>query len=762
MTQENTNGDTRSAAPSAQDRPQIPQHEVSIADLSKKILATDKQYDLSKILSAYQLAEKAHADQKRSSGEPYIIHPLAVADILLDLGMDTDTICVGLLHDVVEDTNYTLDDIRKKFGQDVAMLVDGVTKLNRIPIFDKEQQQAENVRKILLAMSHDIRVMIIKLADRLHNMRTLHFLPPEKRSRISKETLNVYAPMADQLGIWKIKEELSDRAIMFLDPCGCYEIEKELQLKDEDAKNFIEKIQQELRKGLEKSTVIKNPPEVTGRVKSLYSIYRKVYAAIRKEDMHEISEVYDKYAARIIVDTVEECYVAMSVVGMLYQPLPNRTKDYIAMPKPNGYRSIHMTVYAYGLPFEVQIRTHAMHQAAEYGIVAHWKYKQGETSGNMDQWTNWARKLIEEQQNSDDMEEFVRNLKNDARQDVGILTPKGKPIFLPKGSTPIDFAYRIHTEVGNRMIGAKVNGKLVPLDQPLQIGQICEIECSKDPNKGPNRDWLNIVKTTEARSKIRSWLKKECREENIQTGRKTLENELRRNHIRMENDEKLTELLHDEMIRYKCETLDDFLASVGYCGINVSNLIPRLKDRYDKLYKKQEEEKPLSAENMPVYVQKKEDDSYVIVDQIDNLPNHCANCCHPVPGDEIVTFTTRGYGLAIHRADCPNYLRDLKSGDPERIGRWNKAKWTETAAAAPIVASLDVLAPDRIGLLMDVIKIVVDSRMMIVHSRSYNLKNGNAVCEITVRLNGNDQLQQLMDKLKRIPGVISVERTKKG
>ena len=403
-----------------------------------------------------------------------------------------------------------------------------------------------------------------------------------------------------------------------------------------------------------------------------------------------------------------------------------------------------------------------MHQAAEYGIVAHWKYKQGETSGNMDQWTNWARKLIEEQQNSDDMEEFVRNLKNDARQDVGILTPKGKPIFLPKGSTPIDFAYRIHTEVGNRMIGAKVNGKLVPLDQPLQIGQICEIECSKDPNKGPNRDWLNIVKTTEARSKIRSWLKKECREENIQTGRKTLENELRRNHIRMENDEKLTELLHDEMIRYKCETLDDFLASVGYCGINVSNLIPRLKDRYDKLYKKQEEEKPLSAENMPVYVQKKEDDSYVIVDQIDTLPNHCANCCHPVPGDEIVTFTTRGYGLAIHRADCPNYLRDLKSGDPERIGRWNKAKWTETAAAAPVVASLDVLAPDRIGLLLDVTKTVVDSRMLIVHSQSYNLKNGNAICEITVKFNGNDQLQQLMNKLKRIPGVISVERTKKG
>ena len=437
---------------------------VTISDLSKYIVRTNRNYDLPIIVSAYEFAFQAHGDQKRSSGEPYIVHPLSVAWILVSLGMDTECVCAGLLHDVVEDTGHTLDDICKLFGQNIAQLVDGVTKLVQMKqmVLNKEEQQMESVRKMLFAMSKDIRIIIIKLAARLHNMRTLHFLPPEKRSRISKETLNVYAPMADQLGIWKIKEELSDRAIMFLDPCGCYEIEKELQLKDEDAKNFIEKIQQELRKGLEKSTVIKNPPEVTGRVKSLYSIYRKVYAAIRKEDMHEISEVYDKYAARIIVDTVEECYVAMSVVGMLYQPLPNRTKDYIAMPKPNGYRSIHMTVYAYGLPFEVQIRTHAMHQAAEYGIVAHWKYKQGETSGNMDQWTNWARKLIEEQQNSDDMEEFVRNLKNDARQDVGILTPKGKPIFLPKGSTPIDFAYRIHTEVGNRMIGAKVNGKLVP------------------------------------------------------------------------------------------------------------------------------------------------------------------------------------------------------------------------------------------------------------------------------------------------------------
>lgn len=737
---------------------------VTISDLSKYIVRTNRNYDLPIIVSAYDFAIQAHGNQKRSSGEPYIVHPLSVAWILVSLGMDTECVCAGLLHDVVEDTAYNLDDICKRFGQNIAQLVDGVTKLVHMKqlVLSKEEQQNESVRKMLFAMSKDIRIIIIKLADRLHNMRTLHFLPPEKRGRISKETLGVYAPMADQLGIWKVKEELADRAILFLDPIGCYEIEKELKLNDEDARQFIIQVQQDLKKEMEKSTMFKRQPEVSGRVKSLYSIYRKVYAT-KKEDMHEISQVYDKYGVRIIVDTVEECYVVMSIVSMLYRPMPNRTKDYISMPKQNGYKSIHMTVVdrKNGVPVEVQIRTHDMHQEAEYGIVAHWKYKQGETSKSMDQWTNWARKLIEEQQGSDDMEEFVHNMKNDLRQDMGVLTPKGKAVFLPDGATPIDFAYRIHTEVGNRMIGARVDGKLVPLDQPLHAGQVCKIECSKDPNKGPSRDWLNIVKTTEARSKIRAWLKKERREENIQNGRKTLENELRRNHMVMENDEKLEELLHDEMIRYKCDTLKDFFASVGYCGINVSNLIPRLKERYDKLYHP-EKEKPLSADDLPIYVQNKSNDSYVIVDQIDNLPNRCAKCCHPVPGDDIVTFTTRGYGLTIHRTDCANYLRDLKSGDPDRIGRWNPAKWTETAAAAPIPVSIEILAPDRVGLLLDVAKIVTELRIMIIKSESHNLKNGNALCELIINFNGNDQLQQLMGKLKRIPGVISVKRTQKG
>ena len=512
MTQENTSGDVRLAA---QDKPQIPQNEVTISDLAKKILATDKQYDLSKILSAYQLAEKAHAGQKRSSGEPYIIHPLAVADILLDLGMDTDTICVGLLHDVVEDTEYTLDDIRKKFGQDVAMLVDGVTKLNRIPIFDKEQQQAENVRKILLAMSHDIRVMIIKLADRIHNMRTLKFLPPEKQRRIALETMNVYAPIAHRLGIRTVKDELEDLAFYYLDSYAYSEIEHIMEIKKDEREKFIESIKERIRKRLAQEHFAKEPI-IEGRVKSIYGIYKKVYVNHKGMD-----EIYDKYAVRVIVSTVAECYMVLGIVHDMFRPLPNRFKDYISTPKSNMYQSLHTTVLGReSIPFEIQIRTWDMHVSAEYGIAAHWKYKEGiQGKDKMEERLAWVRKVIEAQQTSDDVEEIVRAIKNDlSPEDIVVMTPRGDSISLPVGSTVIDFAYRIHTEIGHKTIGGKVDGKMVPLDYPLQTGQICEVLTSKDPNKGPNRAWLGIVKTNEAKSKIRSWFKKECREENIATG----------------------------------------------------------------------------------------------------------------------------------------------------------------------------------------------------------------------------------------------------
>ena len=465
MTQENTSGDVRLAA---QDKPQIPQNEVTISDLAKKILATDKQYDLSKILSAYQLAEKAHAGQKRSSGEPYIIHPLAVADILLDLGMDTDTICVGLLHDVVEDTEYTLDDIRKKFGQDVAMLVDGVTKLNRIPIFDKEQQQAENVRKILLAMSHDIRVMIIKLADRIHNMRTLKFLPPEKQRRIALETMNVYAPIAHRLGIRTVKDELEDLAFYYLDSYAYSEIEHIMEIKKDEREKFIESIKERIRKRLAQEHFAKEPI-IEGRVKSIYGIYKKVYVNHKGMD-----EIYDKYAVRVIVSTVAECYMVLGIVHDMFRPLPNRFKDYISTPKSNMYQSLHTTVLGReSIPFEIQIRTWDMHVSAEYGIAAHWKYKEGiQGKDKMEERLAWVRKVIEAQQTSDDVEEIVRAIKNDlSPEDIVVMTPRGDSISLPVGSTVIDFAYRIHTEIGHKTIGGKVDGKMVPLDYPLQTGQ---------------------------------------------------------------------------------------------------------------------------------------------------------------------------------------------------------------------------------------------------------------------------------------------------
>ena len=754
MTQENTNGDTRSAAPSAQDRPQIPQHEVSIADLSKKILATDKQYDLSKILSAYQLAEKAHADQKRSSGEPYIIHPLAVADILLDLGMDTDTICVGLLHDVVEDTNYTLDDIRKKFGQDVAMLVDGVTKLNRIPIFDKEQQQAENVRKILLAMSHDIRVMIIKLADRIHNMRTLKFLPPEKQRRIALETMNVYAPIAHRLGIRTVKEELEDLSFYYLDSYAYSEIEHIMEIKKDEREKFIDSIKERIRKRLEKEHFAKEPI-IEGRVKSIYGIYKKVYVNHKSMD-----EIYDKYAVRVIVSTVAECYMVLGIVHDMFRPLPNRFKDYISTPKSNMYQSLHTTVLGReSIPFEIQIRTWDMHVSAEYGIAAHWKYKEGiQGKDKMEERLAWVRKVIEAQQTSDDVEEIVRAIKNDlSPEDIVVMTPRGDSISLPVGATVIDFAYRIHTEIGHKTIGGKVDGKMVPLDYQLQTGEICEVLTSKDPNKGPNRAWLGIVKTNEAKSKIRSWFKKECREENITTGKASLEQEFKRCHINLPESE-WEAFLADDLKRHNCDTLDDFYASIGYGGVMLSKIMPRLKELYVKSHGAEEEEANPVAPVVPPETASGKD--CIVRDRIDDCVFKFAQCCNPLPGDDIVGFITRGHGISVHTKNCVNYQAALKRNDPAEMARWLPVQWTNNTSTL-IPTSIEVIATDRVGLVFDITKILSESHILIVHSSSRNLRNGNAIFEASVQVAGTDQLQAIIDKLRKIRGVISVERAKK-
>lgn len=732
---------------------QTPEQDLTIADLAKKILATDKQYDLSKILSAYQFAEKAHAGQTRSSGDPYITHPLAVADILLDLGMDTDTICAGLLHDVVEDTDYTLDDIRKQFGQDVAMLVDGVTKMSKIPIFDKEQQQASNVRKILLAMSHDIRVMIIKLADRLHNMRTLHYLRPEKQRRIALETMDVYAPIAHRLGIRTVKEELEDLSFYYLDSYAYSEIEHIMEIKKDEREAFIESIKSQIRERLAQENFLKEPI-IEGRVKSIYGIYKKVYVGHKSMD-----EIYDKYAVRVIVSTVSECYMVLGIVHDMFRPLPNRFKDYISTPKSNMYQSLHTTVLGKeSIPFEIQIRTWDMHVSAEYGVAAHWKYKEGiQGKDKMEERLAWVRKVIESQQESDDVEEIVRAIKNDlSPEDIVVMTPKGDSISLPVGATVIDFAYRIHTEVGHKTIGAKVDGKLVPLDYELHTGQICEILTSKDPQKGPNRDWLNIVRTSEAKSKIRSWFKKERREENIVAGKEALQQEFKRARMHVP-DEDMASFLDEDLKRHNCETVDDFYASIGYGGITLAKIMPRMKERYIKQYGK-EEETDVPVVVAPQVAEKNR--GAIVLDKIDNCAFKFAQCCNPLPGDDIVGFVTRGHGISVHTKSCVNYQAALKRNDPDEMSRWLPVEWSNDTSAL-IPTGIEVVAVDRVGLVFDITKILSEAHIQILHSSSRNLKNGNAIFEASVQVASTEELQSIMEKIRKVRGVLSVERAKK-
>ena len=714
----------------------------------QKILREDKQYDLSKIISAYEFAAKAHEGQKRSSGQDYIIHPLAVAYTVLELGMDTDTVCAALLHDVVEDTPATLEDLKKRFGQDVAMLVDGVTKLGKIPVFNREEQQAENIRKILLAMSQDIRVMIIKLCDRLHNMRTLKYRPQEKQRKVALETMNIYAPIAHRLGIRAIKEELQDLAFHYLDPYAYSEIEHILENKKEEREAFIETIKNRINQRF-KNEEFSEPPQVDGRVKSVYSIYRKIFISHKN-----IDEIYDKYAVRIIVNTVAECYNALGLIHDMFRPLPNRFKDYISTPKSNMYQSLHTTVLGKeGIPFEVQIRTWDMHETAEYGIAALWKYKEGiQGKDKMEQRLAWVRQVIEAQQTSDDVEEIVRIIKTDLDpEDIVVMTPKGMSVSLPVNSTVIDFAYRIHTQIGHKTTGAKVDGRIVPLDYKLQTGQICEIITSKDPDKGPNRAWLNIVQTNEARSKIRSWFKKERRDENIVEGKAELEREFKRHRINLSESE-YEAFLEDDFKRHNCETLDDFYASIGYGGVLLSKIIPRLKDKYEKMHAADGEPAVL-----PLIQPKSNGKSSIILDQIEDIAVKFAQCCNPLPGDDIVGFITRGHGISVHTTNCTNYKSVVQRGVPEELARWCDIQWSENSNSQ-LQTSFEVTATDRMGLVYDISAALVDARVPIVHSSSRVLKNGNALFECTVMISGTEQLKNLFEKLRRIKGVISVER----
>ena len=723
----------------------------TIDSLIQKILDGEKQYDLSKIVSAYELAEKYHHNQKRESGEPYITHPLAVAYILLELGMDTDTICSALLHDVVEDTDCTLEQLQKKFGTDVAMLVNGVTKLKKVETFTKDEQKAENIRKILLAMSEDIRVIIIKLADRLHNMRTLNFCKEEKRRTIAHETMNIYAPIAHRLGISSIKDEFEDLAFQYLDPYAYEEIEKQMAMRKEAREELVEAIKQIIYDRLSKD--FDPVPQIDGRVKSNYGIYKKVY-----RDGKEIDQIYDRYAVRVIVNTVTECYNVLGIIHDMFKPIPNRFKDYISTPKSNMYQSLHTTVIGrQGIPFEVQIRTWEMHRTAEYGIAAHWKYKEGvKGSTKDDNRLAWIRQIIESQQESNDVEEIVRAIKNDlAPDDVFAFTPKGDMITLPRGSTVIDFAYAIHTQVGHKMSGAKADKKMVPYDYQIKTGQIIEILTSNVEGHGPSRSWLNICKTNEAKSKIRSWFKKERREENIFEGKTALEREFHKNMIRVP-EEDLEDFLRQDMNRHNCETVDDFFAAIGYGGVQLSKVIQRLKSEYNRKYG----EKPSSDSFENKHVSKSnKNNSGVVVDGIDDCVVKFAQCCNPLPGDDIIGFITRGHGVSVHKLDCINYLS--QKDDEEAAARWINVKWKNTADSGYFRTTLDIIAVDRIGLLADVSSALAMINIYIHESSSRELKNGNAILTVTLSVAGMEQLNTVISRIQKIKNVISVERSGK-
>ena len=718
--------------------------DASYAQLVEAIEKSNKSYDLPRIEAAYELAKKAHEGQVRSSGDPYISHPIAVAIILVGLGMDSDTIIGALLHDVVEDTSVTLEDIEKQFGADVAELVDGVTKLANIPYSSRAEQQAENVRKMLLAMAKDVRVVIIKLADRLHNMRTLDFRIPEKQRVKSLETMEIYAPLAHRLGIRSVKEELEDLSLKHLDPVAYHEIEQQLALRKEDREAFLKNIIKRIQARLESEHVT---AQIDGRVKSIYGIYRKMYIQGRSFD-----EIYDIYAVRIIVDTVLECYNILGIIHDMLRPIPNRFKDYISTPKQNMYQSLHTTVLdKEGVPFEVQIRTWDMHYTAEYGVAAHWKYKIGmEGKDALDERLAWIRQLLESQKDSDDVEDIVKSIKTDiAPEEVFVFTPRGDVIRLPQGSTVVDFAYAIHSEVGNKMIGAKVDGRIVSLDYKVKTGMIVEIITSTTQSNGPSRDWLKFVKTSEARNKIRSWFKKEKREENVAEGKLALEKEMRRNLIAPPAEER-EKFIADIAARQKYNTVDDFYASIGYGGVSLEKIMPRIKDDFIRLYRKTEQ---TLAPTVKKSSQKASNG--VIVEGLEGCLIKFARCCNPLPGDEIVGFITRGFGVSIHKCDCANVVNARRRGeDPER---WVKATWASKVKET-FKSTLDILASDRIGILADVSVQLGNMRVPIHSVMAKELKTGQTSIQVSIGISDLNQLQTIINNLSRIPGVSSVKR----
>lgn len=705
--------------------------------------------DLNMLERAYNMASEAHAAQTRHSGEPYIIHPLSVARILFDLGMDCESMTAALLHDVVEDTEKTYDDIKNNFGEDVANLVEGVTKLGKVPIFTKEEQQAENVRKMLMAMSKDIRVIIIKLADRIHNMRTLAFMKPHKRREKAQETLEIYAPIAHRLGIRAVKEELEDLAISYLDPVAYREIKGLLEKQQLKSKEYLESIQQKIKDRI--SQVVPNC-NITGRIKSVHGIYRKMYMQGKAFD-----EIYDIYAVRIIVDDVVDCYNCLGFIHDMFKSVPGRFKDYISTPKANMYQSLHTTVIGdEGIPFEVQIRTWEMHQTAEYGVAAHWKYKLG-MSGHQkfEEKFAWIRQLLESQNVSENPEDIVNTIKTDlVQEEVFVFTPKGTVISLPAGATVVDFAYAIHSAVGNRMTGAKVDGRIVPIDYVVKTGEIVEIITSSQQGKGPSRDWLKFVKTSGARNKIRSWYKKERREENIAEGKLEVEREFKRNLIRL-NDDELEKFVMLIAQRQRFATNDDFYAAIGYGGISINKMMPHIKDEYIKMYRQPEPEQEDVIKVTQKPQKRSKSKEGVVVEGIDNCLIKLSKCCSPLPGDSIIGFITRGHGVSIHKTDCPNVPKDISAcAEPER---WINAGW-DVNVKEDFTATLSMVCLDRMGLMADISRVIADMRVMIYGINTKSRKDRRATIELTIGVNGTEHLQSVMARLSKINGVLDIER----
>ena len=736
--------------------------ELLYQSLIKRIREYHPSADISMIEKAYRIAKQAHEGQKRKSGEPYIIHPLWVGIILAELEMDKETIVAGILHDAVEDTIMTRDDIEREFGAEVALLVEGVTKLGQLSYskdVDKMELQAENLRKMFLAMSKDIRVIIVKLADRLHNMRTAQFWPPHKQKEKARETMDIYAPIAQRLGISKIKKELDDLALKYYQPEVFYDLVNQINARKTEREEFVEQIVDEV------STHMKNAgikAEVNGRVKHFFSIYKKMVNQDKTVD-----QVYDLFAVRIIVDTVKDCYAALGVIHEMYTPIPGRFKDYIAMPKANMYQSLHTTLMGpAGQPFEIQIRTKEMHKTAEYGIAAHWKYKEsGDGKKNIamqeEEKLSWLRQILEWQQNTDNRE-FLSLLKGGLdlfAEDVYCFTPNGDVKNLPNGSTPIDFAYAIHSAVGNKMVGARVNGKLVTIDYKIQNGDRIEILTSQN-SKGPSRDWLSIVKSTQAKNKINQWFKKEFKEENIIRGKEMLQAYCKAKSLVLSD---LTKPKYMQVVqkKYGFRDWDAVLAALGHGGLKEGQIVNRLAEEYQKDHKEEitDEtilEKVSEASKHKVHIRKSK--SGIMVKGIHDLAVRFSKCCNPVPGDEIVGFVTRGRGMSIHRTDCVNILH-LSNAERARL---IDAEWEQTesdASNGQYMAEIKMYATDRQGMLMEISKIFTENKIDVKSMNVRTSKQGTATIEMGFIVRGREELARLIEKMRQLEGVIDIERS---